>query len=324
MFVVFAHLGFLPMPEVTGPLSLGARLVRGVFGNLFSGPPAVIVFFIVSGFCIHYPFRNASSVPLASYLIRRYVRIGLPLLIGILFARWLAPGHPNFDLNATSETVVWSLVAELVYYSIYPLILPCVRRYGWIRTILFSYAAAFVLIGLNPSHRYYMEFGPWATWLVGLPSWLLGCQLAETVGTAARSPRFSIWWWRIGIWFCASASSVLMFHAHVGYPWTLPIFSLVCALWLKRELAYSCGRPGVYFLEWAGQWSYSLYLMHLVVAGFLSGGAPVLPGEQMAWLVRIGAVLVLCYLFYLAVELPSHHFARYLSRRFGSRQAIAV
>jgi len=78
--------------------------------NAFDGIGAVIAFFIISGFVIHYPNKN--GIPnLKEFWIRRFVRIVIPLCIilplGLLF------DHPE-------KAVVWSLFCELIYYAIYP------------------------------------------------------------------------------------------------------------------------------------------------------------------------------------------------------------
>lgn len=52
---------------------------------LWNGPAAVIVFFIISGFCIHYPqFRKGSDgLDIGSFYLKRFMRIGIPAAIVI-------------------------------------------------------------------------------------------------------------------------------------------------------------------------------------------------------------------------------------------------
>jgi hypothetical protein len=84
MWVVFSHCGYPPLTEGLDRGNPLALLVQGVYGNLFAGVPAVIVFFVISGFCIHHPFRAPGSFQLLPYLTRRYVRIGIPLVAAVL------------------------------------------------------------------------------------------------------------------------------------------------------------------------------------------------------------------------------------------------
>jgi len=37
---------------------VGELILRGVITNLFCGPAAVTVFFVIKGFCFHFPQRN--------------------------------------------------------------------------------------------------------------------------------------------------------------------------------------------------------------------------------------------------------------------------
>src|SRR5580704_8453874 len=50
---------------------LGRFLVHG-WATVVFGTPAVIGFFIISGFCIHLPFRNNEKLYVGRYYARRY------------------------------------------------------------------------------------------------------------------------------------------------------------------------------------------------------------------------------------------------------------
>src|SRR5690349_6487201 len=82
------------------------------FNHAFLGPGAVVGFFIISGFVIHYPVKSR-PLNVRSFLVRRWLRIGLPLLVVVVISSaldkfWLIP--------------IWSLYCELIYYTIYPLL----------------------------------------------------------------------------------------------------------------------------------------------------------------------------------------------------------
>ena len=75
-------LGHGAAPPLTAGLNLGTwwgALLHEMYGMVFSGPAAVIVFFVISGFCIHYPYRQNGIPSLGGYFARRYTRILLPL-----------------------------------------------------------------------------------------------------------------------------------------------------------------------------------------------------------------------------------------------------
>ena len=122
-----------------------------------------------------------------------------------------------------------------------------------------------------------------------------------------------MWGWRLAVWVVSSLCSVLRFHSPVGYPWTLDLFALLVFFWLREEIIYSQTQKRGRFLEWAGKWSYSLYLMHLIAnAAFLRLNTPNL-GFNLNWLQKFLFILSFAYGFYLLVEKPGHLVARRLS-----------
>ena len=317
IWVVFGHFGFLPGLLDFDPGTVHGKILRGIMGNLFSGPPAVIVFFVISGFCIHYPFREAGVIPGWRYLLRRYIRIGIPALAAASFAHTFAPGNPAFDISAKTGTVVWSLMAEVVYYTIYPFLFIAAARWGWLRLLATAVIFSLVIIVRAPSLSYLPSYGPWLTWIVGLPYWLLGCHLADSLD---RNPGTNvmpstIWKWRLSVWAGASLASVLMFHAGVGYPWTMLVFGPAIYFWLRNEISYYRTRTPWAVLEWAGLWSYSIYAMHLVLPDLIRKLPLNWFGPGMKWGLLVILVLIGCYLFYLLVEKPSHWLGRQIQSR---------
>lgn len=157
--------------------------ILGKIGWLLSayttnGPVGVIVFFVISGFCIHYPQATTQRVALPQYYCRRLIRICIPALvaIGVWHAVGLAIEWPDCD-------IFWSVVCEIIYYLGYPLLLLLRRRFGWGPMIALSYLAAYALLFGNldlvkAARNGYAAFGVF-NWVLGLPCWLLGCWLAE-------------------------------------------------------------------------------------------------------------------------------------------------
>jgi peptidoglycan/LPS O-acetylase OafA/YrhL len=90
-------------------------------------------------------------------------------------------------------------------------------------------------------------------------------------------------------------------------------------IWLAREVRWWRHHPPPALLEWAGSWSYSLYLFHIAApaaVGVLlrSAGRPELPALALS-LLRVAMVFPLCYAFARLVEFPSWS----LARRVGAR-----
>jgi len=276
--------------------------------NIFNGAGAVIGFFVISGLCIHYPYRS-KPLELLPFYARRYIRILIPLGTALGVGRLIKD-----DLTGYYHAILWSLIAEEIYYAIYPALRIAIRKLGWKLLLSLSYALAVGLIVSRPHALMFHQFGPGLTWAVGLPSWLLGCHLAETLGNANR-PEVSgtrIWAWRLSMWGLGSAASALRFHAGIGDPVTLTLMSPLLYYWLRLELTR---RSRVAVFEYGGKFSYSIYLFHGLavavwgfIARFLTGGAVLASTLQLTF------VLAISYGFFLLIEQPSHNFARYAAR----------
>ncbi len=309
-WVVMYHFGGPPLTAGIDRSTLAGWLIGGVYNNFWNGPAAVIVFFVVSGFCIHYPFSKDLQIPsVFAYGIRRYLRIGIPLAAVMVVSTLL-----GVSLSPFHDTILWSLVAELVYYTLYPAIL-VIRRRGvrWRWIILTSFVFALSLVATEPSSKEYPSWGVGLNWVLGLPCWLLGCELAEFVGRGGTKSG-SIWLWRMAVWGVSIVLSVLRFHSPVGFPWTLNFFAIMVAFWLAQEVTRYRHRPPSVFLEWCGRWSYSVYLCH-VPAHALWVLLP-LPnlGFAINWLMFVTFIMTASFLFYLAIESPSHRIAKHAAQ----------
>ena len=333
LVVVLFHFGLIK-EILFGPDPQGWLLwLKTGLSYLFNGPAAVIVFFVISGFCIHFPSRNRPSMNLFSYFSRRLVRVGLPALIALVV--WLEAG-----VKPTCEDpgIFWSVICELAYYLLYPILLPVGLRIGWPTLIAISQVVAFGLAAghLSDIQRItggYPAFG-WLNWIVGLPCWISGCWLAEIFETFPEPGTCTIWFYRSAVFVVSVAIQAARFQIAspwVGTPFTLNLFSVLAVSWLGLEIAYRRTRPAPSILEWAGQRSYSLYLMHpavpslFVITNWLK---PAVFGS-LEKIILVMASLPVAYVFYLLVEAPSHRIAVTLGKHFesanrGVRQVQAV
>lgn len=318
LWVFFGH---EHAPPVVNPFAFDTFLYwvfRGIYGNMWSGPAAVIVFFVISGFCIHYPFANRQvDLPTFAFLVRRWLRLALPLAVAIPVAQL----H-GYTLALFDKTILWSLLAELIYYTIYPLLRRAWRLRGsWLMQVVIASLLALLVVLTDPGAGDYPSYGAWLNWLVGLPCWLMGCLLADHIqrGNRLSVDRATIWGWRITVFAAAGLCSVLRFHSPIGYPWTLNIFAVLVAFWLYREISNRADSPANLLLEWSGRWSYSLYLMHGVAATRFDLWFPGAGKSFPVWCLEVAFVLLVCYLFYLVVEWPSHAVAIWLSNTLGRK-----
>lgn len=302
---------------------VGKSLLNSVYwllaGNLYPGQAAVIVFFIISGFCIHYPYYKGKPFCVLEFLARRYIRIGIPILACLALANYF------FEIRALAYVGLWSLICELIYYSAYPLLRTFRRLCGsWIGLCLLLLVVAFVVVKMidEPirtnagTAEDFQAFGFFVTALLGLPIWLLGCFLSEWAVVANRQSvgRSRVWALRTCVCAVAVACSILKFHGdkilgfRLPYYVSLQIFALLALWWLQTEIRYYTFVPPVRALEWGGKWSYSLYIVHPLIAATLASGS----NSLLVWPLNLALALVGSYVFYLIVERPSHQVSRFV------------
>lgn len=332
LWVVIGHFGYPRLPLDKGN-TLGL-IAHGIFNNLISGPAAVIVFFVISGFFIHRPYADKQIIPdVWAYFARRYLRILVPLAAAIAISLTLVP----VNLTVFDNSILWSLVAELIYYTIYPALLVVRRGIGsWLPLIALSFIAALCLAASQPTAGNYPSFGPHLNWVLGLPCWLMGCWLADFTlrhrttsevksvhGLARHVFKPNIWIVRFGVLGLSMASSMARFHTPIGYPWTLNFFAIFATVWLLREVYHFQKIEAVAPLEWAGSWSYSLYLFHVIAITFLMQFNFPPFGSWTDWPLRMLFILAASYIFAVIFEFPAHSAARKLSASIVSKRQIA-
>jgi peptidoglycan/LPS O-acetylase OafA/YrhL len=313
--VVQGHLrlgGYLVLDKLHGS-GMPLHMIKVAFNQGFpipTGPNAVIVFFVISGFCIHFPYAHQKTLNFSQFLVRRYVRVGLPAILAAVLLY-------NTGFHSLPDSVLWSVICEIIYYTIYPLLMAFKQRFGWKPLLVAAYGAAYVTIALHQGGRYNGDFtslGVTFTWILGLPCWLLGCILAESHRRFRSHGRARQWAFRLGMVSLAAVATTLRFYAGIGYFWTQPLLAIAIYGWLGTEIAYFSRRRPWQWLEWCGSWSYSVYLYHAPLALFIANTVlPRLrPGLDMTpkLLLEVGTLLVGSYLLSRMVEKPAHELAR--------------
>ena len=244
------------------------------------GWAGVALFFVLSGFCIHFSFLRTGRFDARRFFWRRFWRIYPAYLVALAVFLVLdrtpvltGPGafqllsHAVFLHNVSHDTffgingVFWSIAVEMQLYVLYPVLLWGRTRFG-----LANCLAGTCVLGLA-----------WrivAVWVWGVPDhiitpvltlplltwfdWTLGAFVAERFH-AGRA----VFTWRWA-WFPALLG---LFVATTFYkPLTVFSFSLAAvasAVLLDAALQVSWGRSAwVVALEFVGLISYSLYLWH--------------------------------------------------------------
>ncbi|HUL35290.1 MAG TPA: acyltransferase [Candidatus Eisenbacteria bacterium] len=315
--------GHFEMIPIFGDPSTGYglwHLFKRGWNTVVFGTPAVIVFFVISGFCIHLPHRGTGKIDVFRYYLRRYTRILIPVAGALLVYR-LMGRHLIYwgEDSILWHSPLWSLACEEIYYAMYPLLRLLRNTAGWAILLPSSFLAS-VLISVRHRHAGdWHIFGPMGTAMMLLPVWLLGCILAEgTESLGARKALGSIWIWRGGIWLGSWTAEMLHFKAHISYTQTMVWFGVLAFFWVREEMIWAKTHTPNRYLVAAGAWSYSLYLMHTVGAElFDSLNLTWLP-KVIYWVLVMASSLVFSYLFYAIVERPSHKLARKIKVRGGS------
>lgn len=309
-------LGHMPNPSnsIKYQHNLFIKSLMNLKGVMFCGPAAVITFFILSGFVIHFPNRNKESFDIKSYLVRRVFRIGLPLLVVVLIGNYF---------NLFNEIPIWSLYCELFYYALYPLLFKL--KLSWYKqfviTFIISYAVIFSFnfdtllsfihqrnINYKPE---YWELGVLLTTVIGLPCWLLGVVLASKVDHINYKVRFrTLVYYRVLIYLISCLLLVATFHFHLGYIFTLNIFALIAVKWIEKEIIYYKTHDYSRILEYMGRFSYSLYLWHKIIFVWL--GLLAL-NSLVAYPIYFLLTVAIAYILYLVIEYPSHKAAVFFS-----------
>lgn len=313
---------------------LGSALWSGSTA-LFAGPAAVIVFFVISGYCIHNAYQKDVTLKPINYYASRFVRIGLPLIILLCVVRPLPTGQNYL------ESVLWSLYCEMVYYAMYPVLRVRFRYLG--EMIVGSAMAAGVMvavvrfIGHPVCHGcVYETYGIPGTALLYAAGWIAGCLIAETQRNAAQfnvrgaySPltviikrrldactRFlanHLVALRVTVVMAGAAIMILLsgsnlkpaFVPQITPDITLPLFQFLAAIWIATETV-TPSQAGVWSgLATLGAWSYSLYLCHKMALALLEM-IQFDSTSRYAWFVQIALAFAISYAFYRVIERPSH------------------
>ncbi|MFM0349971.1 MULTISPECIES: acyltransferase family protein [unclassified Paraburkholderia] len=302
---------------------------------LFAGPAAVIVFFVISGYCIHNAYQRDVSLKPINYYGSRFVRIGLPLVILLCLVQPLPTGQNYL------ESVLWSLYCEMVYYAVYPLLRARFRYIGEMIVGSAIVAGAMVavvrLVGHPACHGcVYETYGVPGTALLYAAGWISGCLIAETQRDTTQfnvrgayspftmiisrgldlSTRFlarHLVALRVTVVMAGAAIMILLSGSNLKPAFvpivtpdiTLPLFQFLAAIWIATETATPSEASVWTKLAALGAWSYSLYLCHKMALALLEM-TQFDSTSRFAWFVQVALAFVISYAFYRMIERPSH------------------
>lgn len=304
---------------------------------------AILLFFLISGFCIHYPNTLSDSKPCWKiYFKRRFWRIYPTYLIAILltsvisyfchiqwgdidwnFERILRvatvsqnypPGNGQFLTNPS----LWTIPLEIEFYVLYPLAFFCILKFGFFTLLILSVGFSVLGIYLTKIGLHWVSFTSLFLW----PSWLLGAWIASLHRESKLSklkilPVSSI---LILFLIIALASRLQKWEEWTQYAgWTGFYFALFL-VFLHFEKSISRRRENLFFksLAWLGQISFSLYLIHFPLFklfGFMHRSYfDEKPANFLISLAYLIPVCLLAWIFYRLIELPIHKWSKRLTK----------
>jgi len=304
---------------------------------------AILLFFLISGFCIHYPNTLSDSKPCWKiYFKRRFWRIYPTYLIAILltsvisyfchiqwgdidwnFERILRvatvsqnypPGNGQFLTNPS----LWTIPVEIEFYVLYPLAFFCILKFGFFTLLILSVGFSVLGIYLTKIGLHWVSFTSLFLW----PSWLLGAWIASLHRENKLSklkilPISSI---LILFLIIALASRLQKWEEWTQYAgWTGFYFALLL-VFLRFEKSISRRRENLFFksLAWLGQISFSLYLIHFPLFklfGFMHRSYfDEKPANFLISLAYLIPVCLLAWIFYRLIELPIHKWSKRLTK----------
>ncbi len=304
--VAIGHNGLFPLMEGYDEKSFLPKALSVAYNITFNGPACVIVFFVISGLCIHYPNVQRERLDVIKFFKKRAIRILPPCFIAFFLSRFT-----SCPLSFAGDAILWSVFCEIVYYIIYPAIFYASKRVAFYSLLLISYCLSVLVILTNPAALAYPSFGLQLNWLLGLPCWLLGCMLAEDVSKMNEKVwKDRILLWRLSALTISSGLLVLRFHSPIGYPYTLNLFAVFCYYWIYSEIIHFKLNPPNELFEKLGKWSYSLYLFHIPAnAAYLSFALPSF-GYILDWFFRFCFYVGCSYIFFLAFENPFYKMSK--------------
>lgn len=324
-WVALSHGARLPIEQIAGQSQIG-RVLGALNNGMFNGVAAVMLFFVISGLVIHLPQAEGRPFSAARHWTRRLVRILPPMLVATALVRLMGEDHA-----AAFRGILWSVWCEIAYYAIYPALLIAFRRFS-VRTVFFV-ATVFSLLAIVATWpvSYHSQLDILPLTIIGLPSWILGCWLAERIREPKPLPDGHIWLWRLAALALSALMKMPVTHGPllIGFPASHWLYAIFAMVWIEHEIGWFRRHPPPAALEALGAMSYSLYLIHMpVIASFaampLSALSPSpFAAEWLRWAFQLCAIAGAMQLFYYCVEAPSHRLARRLSRLVAPSPSLA-
>ena len=328
---------------------LGGYWLYDIAKSIDVGRIGVVVFFLISGFVIPFSIQPDRTAPVATFLIKRALRIypayWLSVPLGALTTFWIWGERfsgSDFLINLTllqdvfgvhdAVGLYWTLLVELVFYVLCVALLLSNSLFNMRRVcaLAITFGFGYSLAMLTHWGGAPLMNSTAAFWLLNLSIMLCGTLYRSCVvdGTASSDP-----------WLRASVYGLLFYYIVIlpsGAVWAIGFDRNASVAYALGLLLFIVGTSGLRITtrltDWLGRISYSIYLFHPVV--FMGILWWLLRKPAGSWwraqhlgvylIVNAGLTIALAALVYSLVEKPcirlGHRYADQWARRAGQRQ----
>lgn len=299
---------------------------------------AILLFFLISGFCIHYPNVSLNSRPCwKTYCKRRFWRIYPTYLIAILLTslisyychtKWsdntwslerifrvvtLSQNYPPRNGQFLSNPSLWTIPLEVEFYALYPIAFFFLNKFGFIRLLFFSLLISGITTLLTKPENSWISFTSLFLW----PSWLLGAYMGHLYKKNKFTNLKNSMIYPLLVVFLTFGlvsrlhnwDSWLQYSCWIGF---YLFFFIAC---LRSEERFK-SKQGLILksIAWLGKISFSLYLIHFPLFKILglihreSFGEK--PANFIVTLLYLIPVILLAWLFFKYIENPIHNWSK--------------
>lgn len=319
---------------------------------------AVIVFIVLSGFCIHMPIakRSVRAIIIPYYARRRFFRIYPVLFVAIVIGYLthyiingktgffyaqnlvenlsLLSGITNYFDAPLGNQILLTVVVECILYVIYPICLP-IRKRGWLYILsiaLLVHFANFSLLIFGEIDSTWIQrniFSFLIYWWIGAFSSELSFN-GEQWGLSIKkiSKKFKAVIIIAYILYVTLSNSINLAGSHIFKSLYLSgMTGVILFAIVSFETNKKPKEPNyiVSLMKKIGEYSYSLYVIHIPIVALLNYFAmdSELGAEPIFYLINILSVIIGTALFYNIIEKPSHAYAKASSNKALQRTLLS-
>ena len=310
-------------------MAFGARTFLGY---------SILLFFLISGFCIHYPNTISSARPCwKTYFKGRFWRIYPTYLIAIIFTslisyychiQWddrtwslerilrvltVSQNYPPGNSQFLSNPSLWTIPLEIEFYVLYPLVFNFLSRFKFSRLFFFAVLLSGISIYLSNQNKHWISFTAFFFW----PSWLLGAWIASLYSSnhLLKLKKFIVYFPLFLFLIIALASRMQKWESWMQYAcWTV-FYLFLMITFLRYEKHCKEGINLIFrIFAWIGKISFSLYLIHFPLFklfGYIHLDAfGEKPANFLVTLLYIIPVIFMAWLFFKYIENPIYKWSK--------------